>query len=77
MSNHPRHKERELTAIGTVFKKKYKGNIYELAVVEHEANIAYSLFGKIYKTPTAAAKALVGYKEINGCAFWGIDKKHV
>ena len=49
--------------------------MYEMKVVETEDGIGYELEGAIYKSPTAAAKAIVGPDQFtNGRKFWHMDK---
>jgi hypothetical protein len=67
-------KEKRIPAVGEFFYHRYMGVVYELKVVETEGGIGYELEGVIYKSPTAAAKALVGpHQPTNGRSFWHID----
>jgi hypothetical protein len=68
----PKEIERIAPRIGTVFAKKYRGNIYRLTVVRSSGEIAFKVAGQTFKTPTAAAKSITKH-EINGWKFWSID----
>ena len=66
-------KERELPKVGTTFIRNYNDNEYVLTVVEDDKKIKYKLGGKIFDSPTAAAKSLIVKKrEVNGWVFWGM-----
>jgi len=68
-------KERKTPEIGAVFRHRYMGVVYEMKVVETQEGIGYEMGGIVYKSPTAAAKALVGKNQpTNGRAFWHMDK---
>ncbi len=67
-------KQRKQPQVGQVFQHRYKGTLYVLTVVETDYGIGYELLGEIYRSPTAAAKALVGKDQpTNGRSFWHID----
>ena len=68
----PRRKDRKPPKTGSTYSHNYKGQVYVLKVVEDDQQVAYSLKGKVYKTPTAAAKSITK-SEINGWRWWGID----
>jgi hypothetical protein len=57
--------------IGKTYTKVFKGESYTVKVVPADSGVAYSTGGKIFNTPTAAAKSITKY-EINGWVFWGI-----
>ena len=60
--------------IGQVFQHSYKRTLYSLTVVEtDDGSLGYLMGDCIYKSPTAAAKAIVGDKSVNGRSFWHID----
>jgi len=62
-------------AIGAKFQHRYMGTLYTMTVVEVDGGIGYELLGKVYRSPTAAAKALVGPNQpTNGRSFWHMDK---
>ena len=66
--------ERKEPTVGQEFQHRYMGTLYTLAVVQTEDGIGYKLMGQIYRSPTAAAKALVGKDQAtNGRKFWHID----
>jgi hypothetical protein len=61
-------------AVGETFQHRYMGDVYTMTVVRTENGIGYELLGEIYRSPTAAAKALVGKDQsTNGRKFWHID----
>ena len=64
----PRRKKRTSPTSGKIFKKKYKGKIYEMKVVARDKGVAFSVGGKIYKTPTGAAKSITKI-DVNGLVF--------
>lgn len=67
--------KRVLPPAGTRYPKKYKGEEFILTVVETDSGIGYSLDGYVFKSPTAAAKAVVGQHQfINGWKFWKMDE---
>ncbi len=67
-------KERNLPQVGTNFTKKYKGNEYTMSVIENNGKIKYRISGRVYDSPSAAAKAVIGGKhEINGWVFWRMN----
>lgn len=67
-------KTRKVPEIGSVFQHRYKGTLYTLTVVETDSGVGFEMQGKIYQSPTAAAKALVGkHQATNGRKFWHID----
>ena len=67
-------KGRSEPLVGNVYRHRYKGVMYELTVVKTVDGIGYELLGPIYRSPTAAARALVGKDhQINGRTFWHID----
>jgi len=68
----PKHKKREAPKVGATFHKTYKGKAYTLRVIRAASDIAYSLGGVAYETPTAAAISITG-NSVNGWRFWGID----
>ncbi len=60
--------------VGRTFQHRYKGEMYTLTVVETDDGIGYELMGTVYRSPTAAAHALVGPNQpTNGRKFWHID----
>ena len=62
-------------AVGTKFQHRYMGTLYTMTVVQVDDGVGYELLGTVYRSPTAAAKALVGKNQpTNGRAFWHMDK---
>ena len=67
-------KARKEPQVGEVFRHRYRREDFTLTVVETEDGIGYELLGVIYRSPTAAAKAIVGKEHsVNGRGFWHID----
>lgn len=67
-------KARKEPKVGDVFEHRYKGEYFTLTVVKTENGIGYELLGEIYRSPTAAARAIVGTNQsVNGRGFWHID----
>lgn len=62
-------------AIGSTFEHRYKGTLYTMTVVESDSGVGYEVDGEVYRSPTAAAKAVVGVDQfVNGRKFWKLDK---
>ena len=55
---------------GTRLKRKYKGHVYEVEVLDK--GFAYD--GEVYRSLSAIAQAITG-SHWNGYLFFGIDKK--
>ena len=68
----PKRKQRPSPKVGTEFEKVYKGKARALLVVEHDGRICFQMDGKIFSSPSAAAKTLTK-SEVNGWEFWGMD----
>ena len=66
--------KRKMPREGAVFQRMVAGKIYKLKVVSSANGVAYELNGRIYKTPTTAAKIITKY-EVNGWLFWHIEEK--
>ena len=67
-----KRKERTHPIVGKEYKKTYKEKNFILKVIDDQGSILFKLQGKVFKTPTAAAKSITRY-EVNGWVFWGID----
>ncbi len=65
-------KQRPSPKAGTSYVKTYKGRKYTMKVIEVNGELAYSVSGNQYRTPTAAAKSITG-NEVNGWTFWKMD----
>lgn len=70
----PKRKRREPPEVGGTFERTYKAKVYRLRIVRVEGGVGFKLGGKLYQTPTAAAKAVVG-RDVNGWVFWGIEPR--
>lgn len=71
-----RIKRQNLPEAGTVFTREHKGKSLRATVVSADAKtsrVVLEVNGVTYPSPSAAAKAFTGH-EINGWAFWGIDR---
>jgi hypothetical protein len=67
-----RAKTRRTPKPGTKFVRKYKRQTYNLKVVKANGGVGYDLNGKLYSSPSGAAKSLTR-NETNGWKFWNID----
>jgi hypothetical protein len=67
-----KRKERPTPKVGSRFEKEFKGKVRTLQVVELEGRICYKMDGKIFGSPSGAAKTLIK-QEVNGWRFWGMD----
>ena len=68
-------KPRREPGVGEVFTHRLAKRMYVLTVVSTAEGLGYQLEGVVYRSPTAAAKALVGNDtSINGRSFWGLDR---
>jgi hypothetical protein len=64
---------RKLPEVGQKFSHKLRGGlIKDMVVVKTKDGQAYKVDGKVFSSPSAAAKFLTGYEE-NGYKFWHID----
>ena len=69
----PQRKTRPLPKAGAVFEGTYRGRVYKLRVVSKDGKIAFEFNGRIFPSPSAAAKSITKH-EINGWTFWHIDR---
>lgn len=68
-------KTRRQPCVGEVFTHRIARRLYTLTVVATTEGPGYELEGVVYRSPTAAAKALVGNgTPTNGRSFWGVDR---
>ncbi len=63
---------REL-APGTVLVARYKKEDHTCVVMETEDGLRYRVAGTDYKSPSSAAKAVMGGIAANGWRFWSLD----
>jgi hypothetical protein len=68
----PKTKKREMPKAGSVFEKQYLGKTHKLKVVKSPTGVAFEYNGRVFRTPTAAAKSIVNH-EVNGWTFWKMD----
>ena len=64
--------KRELPAVGTILKGKFKGKPYTAKVVKDKTNVegrSIKYDNKLYSSMTAAAKAIMK-QSVNGWRFW-------
>ena len=57
--------------IGKIFKREFKGEVYQMTVVNDADGIRYKVDNKIYRSPSAAAKSITN-DAVNGWRFWKI-----
>ena len=62
---------RPLPMAGSKFVREWKSTIYELYVSEVGGVLQYKVDGKLFNSPTGAAK-YVTKQEVNGWKFWKI-----
>lgn len=63
--------QHDVPKIGSVFEREYKGKMCRMSVVEAGMSTGYEVSGKVFKSPTGAAK-FVTNNSVNGWIFWGI-----
>lgn len=68
----PRRKTRSLPKAGDVFEGRARGKKYKMEVVKIGEKIGYKVKGKVYGSPSGAAKSLT-HHEVNGWRFWKAD----
>jgi hypothetical protein len=64
--------QHKLPKPGTAFERKWRDKSYRLQVVEKNGTLAYEVGGRIFSTPSAAAKSITK-QEVNGWRFWHMD----
>ena len=67
----PKPKKRTTPTAGSVYERNFAGKTYRLKVVKSSDGVAYEVSGRIFKTPSAAAKSIVK-QEVNGWRFWKV-----
>ncbi len=67
----PKRKKRTLPSVGEIFEGRVAGITYKMEVVKVNGKICYKVNGKIYGSPSGAAKSLTRH-EVNGWRFWRI-----
>jgi hypothetical protein len=68
----PKRKQRKLPKPGSTFEKHYRSRVYQLRVIQKEGGIGFEINGRMFPTPTAAAKSITKH-EVNGWKFWNMD----
>ena len=58
---------------GSIFRHSYKGQEYVMTVAKESGTVCYSVSGKKFRSPSAAAVAITG-GPTNGWLFWYMDK---
>lgn len=66
--------ERKTPKVGVLLEGTFAKKHYTLKVVQTADGLGYELNGKIYKTPTAAAKSITKF-EVNGWRFWHMRRE--
>ena len=64
--------ERKVPPQGSVFRHSYKGRKYVMTVVKEHGEVRYSVSGRLFRSPSAAAVSITGMAT-NGWRFWGMD----
>ena len=65
---------RQTPEVGSVFEHIFQGALYTMEVVQSPDGVGYMVGGIVFKSPTAAAKFVVGKEQfINGWRFWHMD----
>ena len=67
-----RKKKRHSPSVGSKYIKTFRGKTYQMVVSRIDGGIGYTVSGKTYKSPSAAAKS-VTKREVNGWIFWYMD----
>jgi hypothetical protein len=54
------------------FEKLHYGKIHSLLIIRHQGQLKFKVGDQIFKSPTAAAKHIIGDRagEVSGPAFW-------
>lgn len=69
-------KQRTPPPVGSRYRHVYRGEAYDMEVVETPSGVGYKVLGEVYRSPTAAAKSIVGKdQQTNGWNFWNMDSK--
>lgn len=68
----PKRKERPTPKVGSSFEKIFHGKTRTLHVMKQDKGMCYEMDGKMFNSPSAAAKTLTK-SEVNGWRFWGMD----
>ncbi len=58
-------------AVGTVIEKTFKGKVLKVTVTED----GFRYGGKVWRSLTAIAREVTGYKAVSGPAFFGLTKR--
>jgi hypothetical protein len=64
--------KRQPPKVGSQYKVSYLGIMRTLHVIERDGKICYKMAGKIYSSPSGAAKALLK-GSVNGWKYWKMD----
>jgi hypothetical protein len=68
-----RAKGHKVPKVGAKFQKTFKERKYRLTVVTIPNGIGYEVGGKVFKSPSAAARS-IARTAVNGWKFWHLDK---
>ena len=67
-------KRRQTPTVGKIYEKNMRnGSTHVLTVVKVLGKVKYQVGKQVFKSPSAAARAINGGRETNGWAFWKID----
>jgi len=71
----PRRIERSQIPDGTVIERRYRGSVVRGVIfTSSKGKVGIEVGGVRYQSLTAGAKAVTGYRAINGWWFWQLDK---
>lgn len=62
---------------GMRFEKLHYGKLHSLLVIRHQGQLQFKVGDQVFKSPTAAAKHVIGdtTREVSGPAFWGFEQQ--
>jgi hypothetical protein len=69
----PVHADHNPPPPGKEFKHTFKGVSHTMTVVSEGGRTMYRVGGRVFKSPSAAAKSVAGHA-VNGWKFWHIDQ---
>lgn len=68
----PKKKSHDVPKVGKTFSRVFKGKKYSMSVVKKGEGIGYEVGGKVFRSPSAAAKSVTSHA-VNGWVFWHIE----
>lgn len=70
----PRRKPHDIPEAGKTFRRVFKGETYSMNVVKEGKRIGYKVGGRVFRSPSAAAKSVTSHA-VNGWVFWNIERR--